>query len=77
MLISSVDRFSFSIKNVTMDGSKSPQRAHIGIPAIGVNPILVSTETPPFTAQRLAPCPKWHTTVFNSSTGFSINSATR
>ena len=73
--ISSGVKFSFFIKYVTIDGSKSPERAHIGIPPSGVSPIVVSTLFPPLTAHKLAPCPKWHTTVFNSSTGLPKSSA--
>ena len=69
-------KFSFFIKYVTIDGSKSPDLAHIGIPPRGVNPIVVSTLLPPLTAHKLAPCPKWHTIVFKSSTDLFNNFAT-
>ena len=66
---------SFFIKNVTIEGSKSPDLEHIGIPPSGVSPIEVSTDFPPCIAQILAPWPKWQFTIFKSLTSFPKISA--
>ena len=39
-------------------------------PSSGVNPIDVSTDSPPLTAVTLAPFPKWHTMIFKSLISF-------
>ena len=56
-------------------GSKIPLLVPIGIPSSGVNPIDVSTHTPPLTADKDAPFPKWHTITLTSLTSLPINSA--
>jgi hypothetical protein len=43
----------------TSPGSRSPERVLIGIPAVGVKLMLVSTDSPSRTAARLAPLPRW------------------
>ena len=75
--ISSGVKPSFFIINVTTDGSISPERVPIGMPASGVSPILVSTDLPPWTAHILPPWPKWQDIILKSSIGFPSNSATR
>ncbi len=39
-------------------GSRSPERVPIIRPPVGVKPIVVSIEMPPYTAARLAPLPR-------------------
>ena len=73
--ISLADKPSFSIKKVTIAGSISPERVPMIRPASGVNPIEVSTDLPPSTAQTLAPFPKWQTITFVSSSGLPSISA--
>ena len=67
VIISSIDKFSFFITNSNIAGSKSPDLVPIIKPSNGVNPIEVSTHTPPFIAAILEPFPKWHEIIFISS----------
>ena len=43
------------------------------IPANGVNPIVVSTECPPLTADKDPPFPIWMVMIFVSANGFYNN----
>ena len=65
-----------STKKGIIDGSILPDLVPIGIPASGVNPIVVSIHCPPFIADILAPFPKWHVIIFKSFISFPIASAT-
>ena len=56
--------------NSMMAGSRSPERVPMISPSSGVNPIDVSTDSPPLTAVTLAPFPKWHTMIFKSLISF-------
>ncbi|MBA7646481.1 hypothetical protein ES703_54245 [subsurface metagenome] len=58
MLISPGDNPNFSIIYRSIAASWSPERVPITAPSSGVNPILVSTETPFFTALKLTPFPR-------------------
>ena len=74
--ISCALKFSFFIKYVTTDGSKSPLLVTIGNPPSGVSPILVSNDFPSFIAHILEPCPKWQVTIFVPSKDlFSISAS--
>jgi hypothetical protein len=60
-----------------MAGSQSPLRVPMRRPSRGVNPMEVSTETPPSMAAIEAPLPKWQEIIFNSSIGRLTASAAR
>ena len=58
-------------------GSTLPERVAITSPSRGVNPMVVSTETPPFTAASEAPAPRWQVTVRSSWRSRPVSSAAR
>ena len=70
-----ISRFSFFAMYSMIAGSISPERVPMISPSRGVRPMLVSTDLPFFTAERLAPLPRWQTMIFRSSYGFPATSA--
>ncbi len=52
------------MKRIT-DGSRSPERVPIRSPSSGVNPMVVSTETPWSTAAMLQPLPRWQVMILS------------
>ena len=59
----------------TAAGSMSPQRVPMTRPSSGVNPMLVSTLRPPWTAVMLHPFPRWQVTIRSRSAGSPRNRA--
>ena len=54
-----------------------PLRVDMTSPSSGVNPMVVSTETPPATAHSEAPAPRWHVTVASEASGSPISAEAR
>ena len=64
---SPAERSARSISHSSIPGSTLPARVAITRPSSGVNPMVVSRETPPSIAHSDAPAPRWQLTIRSSA----------